>query len=108
MRATVIAHGDAPPVFEPSEHIFDFVALLVEGFVIFNQDFPVAAGRDAGLCSSGAQGGPEPVAVIAPINQHLFCGGQLIQQDGCAFVIASLSFGQNHRKGFAVAITNRM
>lgn len=75
MGAAVVAHGDAPPVFDASEHVFDFVALLVESFVIFDEGFAVAAGRNARLCTPGPECRPEPVAVISPVGQHLFGNG---------------------------------
>ena len=34
MGAAVVSGVDAPPIFEPSEHVFDFVALLVDEGVI--------------------------------------------------------------------------
>ncbi len=41
MGATVITHGNAPPVLEPAEHIFHLVALLVEFPVVFDLGFTV-------------------------------------------------------------------
>lgn len=55
MGAAVVAHGDAAPVFESPEHVLDFMALFVESFVIFNESFTVAAGRNARLGALGAQ-----------------------------------------------------
>ena len=41
MRAVVLSGGDAPPVFDPSEAIFDFVALLVQRLVVGLRAFAV-------------------------------------------------------------------
>ena len=45
--ATVITHGDVPPVLEPAEHVFNLVALLVEFPVVFDLSFMVLPGRNA-------------------------------------------------------------
>jgi hypothetical protein len=39
--ATVVPGVDAAPIVEPSEHVFDLVALYVEAGVIGDNDFPV-------------------------------------------------------------------
>ena len=39
--ASVIAGVDAPPVFQSSEHDFDFMALSVENGVVGDVDFAV-------------------------------------------------------------------
>ena len=41
MGATVVSGVDAPPVFEPAEHVLDFVALSVEDGVIGDRDLAV-------------------------------------------------------------------
>ena len=48
MGATVVSGVDAPPVFEAAEHVFDFVALLVEEGVIGDGDLPIGFRRNAG------------------------------------------------------------
>ena len=107
MCAAVVAHGDAAPVLEAIEHVFDFMALLVESFIIFDKVFAVAARRNARLCTSGPECRPEPVAVISPVGQHLFGGWQPVGQDGGTFIIAGLPFSQNHGGRLTVAVTDR-
>ena len=41
MGAAVVTGMNAPPVFEPSEHVFDFVALFVEDGVVGDRGFAV-------------------------------------------------------------------
>ena len=41
MGAPVVTGVDAPPVFDPTEHDFDFVALSVEHGVVGDVDFAV-------------------------------------------------------------------
>jgi len=48
VSAPVISHGNAPPVLEFGEHIFDLMALPVKDGVIGNEGLPVFLWRDAG------------------------------------------------------------
>ena len=48
MGAAVISGVDSPPIFEPSEHVFDLVALFVEDGVIGDGDLPIGFRGDAG------------------------------------------------------------
>ncbi len=41
MGAAVVAHGDPAPVFETPEHILDFMALFIEGFVVRDLELAV-------------------------------------------------------------------
>jgi hypothetical protein len=58
--ATVITHGDAPPVLEPAEHIFNLVALLVELPVVFDLDLRFFLGGMQGVI---------PFSLRAALNQ---------------------------------------
>lgn len=49
MRASVIAHGDASPVFYVAEHVFNFVAFFIEVSIVPVLHFSVFLRRDAGL-----------------------------------------------------------
>jgi hypothetical protein len=46
--ATVVSGVNAPPVFEAPEHVFDLMALFVEGGVMRDRGFAVGFGRNAG------------------------------------------------------------
>ena len=46
--AAVVAGGDAAPVFEAGEGVFDLMSLFVEGFIIGKGPFAPSRGRDAG------------------------------------------------------------
>ncbi len=48
MGAAVITGVDAPPIFEPPEHVLDLVAVLVEDGVMWDRDLPVGFRRNAG------------------------------------------------------------
>jgi hypothetical protein len=43
MGASVVSGVDALPIFEPAEHVFDFMALFVEDRVIGDLDFSVCS-----------------------------------------------------------------
>ena len=106
MGAAVITHGDPAPVFDAPEHVFDFVALLVERFIIRELYPAVFSWRDAGRYSSFDKRLPEPVCVIAAICKKLFCFWKVIQKACSAFVIAHLSFGQKKNDRLALTIAN--
>ena len=76
MGAAVVSGVDAPPIFEPSEHVFDFVALLVEEGVIGDGDLPIGFRRDAGGDAALCEGGAEPIGVLALVGEKLLGLGQ--------------------------------
>jgi hypothetical protein len=47
MSAAIVAHGDTAPVLDPTEPVFDLVALAVERGIVGVLDFAVLAWRDA-------------------------------------------------------------
>ena len=104
MGAAVVAHGDAPPVLEPAEHIFNFVPLFIEFPVVFNLDFAVFPWWNAGGYSFFDQRRSEPVSIIATIRKKFFCSGQCVQDKGCALVIADLACCQMQDDRSAPAI----
>ena len=108
MGAAVIAHGDAPPVFQFSKHVLDFVALFVECFIVPDLDFAVLLRRDAGRDAFFDQSISEPVRVITPVRQKLFCFWQLVEQQGRALVIAHLACGKLQQDRPATAIGHGM
>lgn len=108
MGAAVIAHGNSSPVFEPPEHIFDFMALFIEGFIIGHGVFPVLLWRDAGLNAFVDQGGAQPVGVIAAISEEAFGAWQRVQQQGGPFVITDLPLGEQEYQRLAAFIAHRM
>ncbi len=93
MGASVIARGDAPPVFELGEHILDFMALAVKGFVIIECLLAVFGWRDARYCALIGQCFAEPIAVVTPIAQQSGCLWEPGQQCQCPLVVADLSGG---------------
>jgi hypothetical protein len=58
--AAVVSGMDAAPIFEPSEHVFDSVALLVEDGVIGDGDLSIWISRDAGGDAALGEGGAQP------------------------------------------------
>jgi len=106
--ASLIAHGDSAPVFEPAKHNFNFMPLFVEKFIIKNNFFPVLFGRDAGRDASIKQGLTKPGGIIATICQKLFGLWQRIQEYGSAFIVACLPFSEEQGKGLAATIAYSM
>ena len=97
MGASVITCSDAPPILEPCEHIFDFVALLIEGFIVGQRNSPAFGGGNAGLAALFGKSLPEPIAVIATVGEKRFGGRQGIKDQPCALVIAHLALAEQQR-----------
>lgn len=72
MCAAIISGGDTPPVFEFTEHIFNFMALFVEGFVVFDLCLSIFLWRNTGLDAFVLQGFPEPIGIIPAIPEKAF------------------------------------
>jgi hypothetical protein len=70
MGAAVVSGVDARPILEPSEHVLDLVALLVEDGVMGDRD-PIGFRGDAGGEAALCQGGAEPIGVVALVGQKL-------------------------------------
>lgn len=66
----VIAQGDATPIFEFAEGVFDFMPLFVESFIVINLFFAVLARGNAWRDIDVAQGLPVPIGVISLIRQQ--------------------------------------
>ena len=108
MGASVIAHSDSPPVFEPAKHNFNLMPLFIQVFIVRNRLFSVLFGRDAGRNALGKQGGTKPVSVITTIRQKLPGIREGIYKLGGSFVVTDLAFCERHDQGPAVTITNGM
>ena len=106
MCTSVISGCDPSPVFEFTEHVLDFVALLVERFVVFDLYFPIFLWRDTRLDTLVFQGIPEPIGIVAAIRQKVFGRWQGIDNQPSTFVIAHLPFRQQQDDGTAQAIAN--
>ncbi len=71
MGASVIAGGNASPVFEFSEHALNFVTLSVEYLAVRMLGIAGFSGWNAGGCTACDQGGTKFIAVIAFVaDQH--------------------------------------
>ena len=108
MGAAIIAGCDAAPVFEPTEGVFYFVTLFVEGLIIGMLDFAVPFRRDAGFDPLFDQGFAKPVAVIAAIARQRPGQRQGIEHQPCPLMVAHLAFAQQQDQGLAVAIGDRV
>lgn len=106
VSASVVAGGDAPPILELGEHVLDPMALFVERLVIGQRDFSAFGGRNARLAASLAEGGPEPIAVIASVGDQGGGWRQGVKDQPRALVIAHLALAEQEDEGFAVRIAN--
>ena len=62
------AQAELTPIFETVEHALHDVACFVEVSVVFELDFAVLAGRDAGACVGLDQPVAQVVGVIATVR----------------------------------------
>jgi len=88
----IVAGVDASPVLEPTEHVFDLVALAVQRSVVRDRDFAVGLGWDARRDAALAQRQAEPVRVIAPVAEHRLGFGKGIDHQRRALIVAHLIF----------------
>ena len=71
MGTAVIAHGDAAPVLDATEHDLDVMALFVEEFAVPGL-FPAAfAWRDTRRDAFFLQRSTEPVGVVATVGNQI-------------------------------------
>ena len=92
MSTPVIAHGNTAPIFEFSEHIFNFVTFFIEICIVFNRNFAVLFTRDTGHDMTRPKIIPDPIRVIASTRQKNIGLRQRWQQECRPFVIADLAF----------------
>ena len=108
MGASVVAHGDAPPVLEAAEHDLDLVALTVEDLVVKELRAAARHGRDAGGDASLRQAGSEAVAVVTAVGEQDRGGRQVRQKQGGADMVAALALGEEHQHGPALLVADGM
>ena len=108
MCAAVIAHRYSAPIFQSSEHDFDFMTLFIKRFIIRDIALAVLLWRDARLYVFLAQGIPEPVGIIAAIAEHVAGLRQSAQHMTRALIIAGLPFRKKQDERSAVLITHRV
>ena len=108
MRTTVVSGRYTPPILQPAKHVFDFMSMFIQGFVISDLSFSVLLWRNAGRDPLFKQAIPEPISVITAIREKVFGRREVIQQLSRPFVIRHLTRCQIHQHRLAIAITNRM
>ena len=106
MGASVVAHGDAPPVLEAPEHDLDLVALAVEELVVGQLSAAPWHGRDTGGDPAFCQTGSETVAVIATVSEQDLGVWQVRQKQGAADMVAALALGEQHQHGPALLVAD--
>jgi hypothetical protein len=69
VSTAVVAGGNATPILQFTEHIFDFVASLVQIYVVGQLDFTVAQRGNARLHTPLSQFFPKPVGITSFVSQ---------------------------------------
>ena len=88
MGTSAVADVDAPPVFEPAEHVLDFVALTIERGIVLDLTFRFFFDGMQAVMSRPASASRGPVGVVASIAEQPLRLGNSPSRAGCANVIA--------------------
>ena len=80
MGATIISSGNSAPIFESSEHVFNFIPAFIQGFVISDRPFSSFPGWNTQRDAFESQAVSKPVSIIAAVRQHVFGRRQLIEK----------------------------
>ena len=108
VSASIVTSVDTSPVLEAAKHVFDAVALSVEGAIVRDERFTVDFRRDAGGDASLGKRFAEPVGVISAVGEHGGGWRQGVDQQGGALVVAGLSLGEHQADGTAAAVAYGM
>jgi len=107
MCAPVILGVDASPVFEPVEHILDFVTLAVECFVGAGRQFSSLSWRDTRGDANCLQGSAILVTVISLVPDHT---GGVVWERGisqlCTDMVAHLAFAHAQDQRPSITVTH--
>ncbi len=107
MSTAVIAGGDAPPVFQSSEHDLDFVALFIESFAKLRWMTPSFSRWDAGLNVFSGESTAKLIAIVTLVADQGFRALRQCRIDQlCADMIACLSSRQAHDQRASHVIDN--
>lgn len=105
---SIVAGVYAPPVLEPSEHVFDLVPLAVEGLIVQDLYLAVGFGRNAGFDLALGQSLPEPVRVIPLVAEQDLGLGEGVDHERGPPIVAHLSFAEQHYEWPPLAVANGM
>ena len=109
MCAVVISCCYAPPVFQSSKHVFDFMPLFIRGFAVSGWEILTFSRRNAGRYSFGFERGAEFVAVLSFITKQMGSAFRQSRIDQfCSNMIAHIPLAQAHDYRSTFSITNRM
>ncbi len=90
----VLADGDASPIHELCEHVFNAMALAIELGVVGKRDLSVLSSRDAGHDALGMKGLTVPVTVVAAVSDEFPGRSQDTQRQRGALLITHLASGK--------------
>ena len=70
MGASVVAGMDTAPVFQLTEHVLDFMAMVVERAILEDRHFAVRLRRNAGCNAAFGQGVAEPSGIVTSVAEQ--------------------------------------
>ena len=106
MVAAVVSGRYAPPILQLAKHVFYFMPLFIQGFVIRDLTFPVFLRGNAGRYPLFQQAIPEPISVITAICKKMFGCGEVAKQLSGTLIIRHLTGRQIHEHRFAKSVAN--
>lgn len=106
--ASVVSSGNSAPILEAPKHNLNFMALLIESFIIFCRVLSISFGRNAGSYASIEQCLTKPVRIIASICQQFLSLWHGSQQLFCPFIIACLPLCECKSKWPPLSVAKRM
>src|SRR3546814_8169836 len=93
----VVACGDPTEVFDTAEGIFDEVPATVAVLIVSDGSLAVAAIRNDGAGAILAQGRPQPVCVVALVDEQVAHRSGAFEQCRCSLHIADIASRQDRK-----------
>ena len=108
MSTSVVSHGDAAPILELGEQVFDFMTPAIALCVVRNGLFSAPGRRDARLDAFFQEGMAQPVAVATSVSNKKVGGGKLVENEPGALAIAHPAFTRGKDDWPPLVVAHRM
>lgn len=105
---SVVSSGHSAPILEAAKHTLNFMALLIESFIIFCRVLSIFFGRNAGSYASIEQRLTKPVRIMASTWQQFLGFWHGSQQLFCPFILACLPLCEGKGKCPPLSVAKRM
>lgn len=106
MGASIVADGDAPLLFQASEHNLDAMSVAVELLAMTDGLGAVGATGDAWTGAADAQRLAEPVGVVAPVGDEHGSARHGREHRSGILIVADLALGEKQDTGPAPLVAD--